>query len=66
MTTDGACGWTATSNNADWIAITAGNTGTGPGLVTFAVAANAGAARSGTMTIAGQTFTVSQGAAAGQ
>jgi hypothetical protein len=34
----------------------------GNGTVTFTVAANSGAARSGTLTIAGQTFTVSQAA----
>src|SRR5262249_51591445 len=53
------CAWTAASN-ASWITITAGSSGTGNGTVTYSVAANTGAARSGTMTIAGQTFTASQ------
>ena len=58
-TTDG-CAWTATSN-VPWIAITAGLSGTTTGAVQFAVEANAtGAPRSGTLTIGGQTFTVSQ------
>lgn len=55
------CGWTAASNDS-WITITSGSSGTGNGSVNYSVAANAGAARSGTMTIAGQTFTVNQSA----
>ena len=52
--------WTASSNDA-WITITSGASGTGGGTVTFAVAANTtGAARSGSVTIAGQVFTVEQ------
>jgi len=57
------CIWTATSN-APWITITAGAAGTGNGAVAFTIAANTGAARSGTLTIAGQVFTVMQAAAA--
>ncbi|MGH7185935.1 MAG: immunoglobulin domain-containing protein, partial [Pseudomonadota bacterium] len=53
------CAWTATGNDA-WIAITAGATGSGNGSVSFSVAANAGALRTGTITIAGQAFTVTQ------
>jgi hypothetical protein len=55
----GACGWTA-SSNADWITITAGSRGTGNGTVSFTAAAHTGAARSGTLTIAGHAFTVNQ------
>jgi Putative binding domain, N-terminal/Viral BACON domain len=55
----GACAWTATAN-ASWIAITSGGSGTGAGTVQFTAAANTGAARSGTITAAGQTFTVTQ------
>jgi len=51
--------WTAQSN-AIWITITAGTSGTGSGAVTFSVQANTGAARTGTITIAGQTFTITQ------
>ena len=55
-----ACTWTANSNVA-WLNITAGAAGTGNGLVSFTVAANPGAAvRTGTLTVAGQTFTVNQ------
>ncbi|TMQ05280.1 MAG: hypothetical protein E6J90_49515 [Deltaproteobacteria bacterium] len=56
------CSWTATGN-VTWVTITAGASGTGNGSVTYTVAANTGAARSGTLTIAGQTFTISQAAA---
>jgi hypothetical protein len=51
-------------SNASWITVTAGASGTGNGSVGYTVAANTGAARSGTMTIAGQTFTVNQAAPA--
>ena len=53
------CTWTAASN-ATWLAITAGATGSGNGTVVYSVAANTGPARTGTLTIAGQTFTVDQ------
>jgi uncharacterized protein (TIGR03437 family) len=60
ITTSG-CGWTATSN-ASFITVTSGVSGTGDGVVGFAIAANTGASRSGTLTIAGQTYTVNQNA----
>ncbi len=53
------CAWT-TRSNATWLTVTPAN-GSGNGTVTVAVAANTGAARTGTVTIAGQTFTVTQG-----
>jgi hypothetical protein len=60
-----SCGWTA-SNNAAWITITSASSGTGDALVSFALAANnTGATRSGTITVAGQTFSVSQYAQSG-
>jgi len=61
VSTTSACAWTATST-ATWITITSGSTGTGNGSVAFSFAANAGAARSGTITIASQTFTLAQAA----
>ena len=63
VTTTSACRWTA-SSNAPWLTITAGATGTGNGSVGFTVAANTGAARTGTLTVATRAFTVSQAAAA--
>jgi uncharacterized protein (TIGR03437 family) len=59
VTTTSTCPWTATSN-ASWITITAGSSGTGNGTVNYSVAANTGSARTGTITVAGQTFTVTQ------
>jgi hypothetical protein len=59
VTTTAGCGWTAVSN-VPWITVTAGAAGAGNGIVQFTVAANTGAARTGTITIAGQTFTVTQ------
>jgi hypothetical protein len=63
VTTGGSCGWTAATNNAEWLTITGGAAGTGSGAVTFSVGVNAGPQRTGTLTIAGQTFTVTQDAA---
>jgi uncharacterized delta-60 repeat protein len=59
VTTASGCNWTATSNNG-FITITSGASGSGNGTVNFSVTANPGPARSGTMTVAGQTFTVAQ------
>jgi len=56
-----SCSWTATSNDS-WITITSGNSGTGTGTVTYSVAANSGAARTGTIIIGGVTFPVNQAA----
>ncbi|MEO6725289.1 MAG: hypothetical protein ABIP14_08300, partial [Blastocatellia bacterium] len=55
------CAWTAVSN-AGWITVTSGASGMDNGVVQFAVASNFGALRNGTMTVAGQTFTVNQSA----
>ncbi|MBK6999481.1 MAG: DUF1566 domain-containing protein [Rhodoferax sp.] len=56
-----SCAWTATSN-ASWLTITSGASGSGSGSVGYTVAANTGtSSRTGTLTIAGQTFTVTQG-----
>jgi len=60
VTSPSGCAWTAGSN-ADWITITTGSSGSGNGTVAYAVAANpSGSSRTGTLTIAGQTFTVTQ------
>jgi len=58
--TSNGCAWTAT-NNDSFITITSGSSGSGNGTVHFTVAANASTnALIGTMTIAGNTFTVTQ------
>jgi hypothetical protein len=64
VTTAVGCTWTA-SSNAPWLTITSGASGSGNGAVGFTAAANIGAVRSGTLTIAGQTFTVTQDAVLG-
>jgi hypothetical protein len=64
VTTGAGCPWNATVNSsgASWLTINSGATGSGNGTVTYTVANNPGGARSGSLTIAGQTFTVTQGA----
>jgi hypothetical protein len=62
VTAPSGCQWTAASN-ASWLSITGGATGNGNGTVNFAAAQNTGPGRTGTLTIAGQTFTVNQGTA---
>ena len=60
VTANASCSWQATSN-ATWITITAGAYGSGNGTVSYSVAANtAPTSRTGTMTIGGQTFTVTR------
>jgi hypothetical protein len=59
VTTTG-CAWSA-SSNAAWITVTGGSSGTGNGSVVYAVASNTTAtSRTGTLTIGGQTFTITQ------
>lgn len=65
VTATAGCNWTAVSN-ATFITITAGSSGTGNGTVSYSVANNtATTSRTGTMTIAGQTFTVTQAGTGG-
>jgi hypothetical protein len=57
--TTAGCTWTAASNDS-WIALLSATSDSGPGVVSFAIAATGGPARTGTLTIAGQTVTVTQ------
>lgn len=59
------CSWTAVSN-ASWITVSGGSSGTGNGTVTYVIAANTGASRTGTLTIAGQTVTINESAPSAQ
>lgn len=64
VTTQAGCAWTAISNTS-WITITSGSSGSGSGTVGYSVLSNSSTvARSGTVTIAGQLFTVNQSGAA--
>lgn len=57
-TPESGCNWTAVSN-VPWVTITAGSSGSGAGTVSYTVAANTEASeRTGTLTIAGQAFTI--------
>jgi hypothetical protein len=61
VTAPSGCPWAAVSN-AGWITVTSGTPGAGSGTVGYSVVPYTGKPRSrtGTMTIAGQTFTVKQ------
>jgi hypothetical protein len=59
VTATAGCGWTAVSN-VGWAVITSGGSGSGSGVVNYTVGANSGGTRSGTLTIAGQSFTLIQ------
>jgi hypothetical protein len=61
VSTQSGCQWSA-SSNASWISVTSGASGTGNGSTGFSVAVNLGGARSGTIGIAGRSFTVNQAA----
>ncbi len=62
---DPACGWAAQSM-VNWMGISNGEVGSGPGSVSFWVSANGtSTARAGSITIADRMFTLSQAAAAG-
>jgi hypothetical protein len=65
VTAPGGCDWTASKTDS-WITIQSGLAGSGNGSVSYSVASNPGSsARSGVLTIAGQSVTVQQGVASG-
>jgi hypothetical protein len=59
VTAPANCPWTAQSNDP-WILVTGGASGSGNGNVTLTIAPNLGAQRHGTVTIAGNTYYVTQ------
>ena len=61
VTTQSGCNWT-TSSNVNWITTTPTTSTSGSGPASFSVAANTGVARTGMVTIADKTFTISQAA----
>gem|GEM_PF-2317949 len=62
MSTQVGCTWSA-NDNASWINITFGSSGSGSGEIRYEVAANEGSQRSGVISAGGKTHTVTQGAA---
>jgi hypothetical protein len=64
VNTTSGCTWTALSSAA-WISVTSGSSGSGKGTVSYSVAASSGGTRSGSLTIAGKTFTVAQSGGGG-
>jgi uncharacterized repeat protein (TIGR01451 family) len=64
VTAGSGCGWTArASSDSNWVSITPNTAGTGNGTMSYSVGANTGAARIGTVSLAGQTVTFTQPAA---
>ncbi|KHE91486.1 MAG: hypothetical protein SCABRO_02775 [Candidatus Scalindua brodae] len=60
LTADSGCVWSAISG-ASWITITSGNSGSGNDTVGYSIAANPStSSRMGTITVQGQTFTITQ------
>ncbi len=59
VTAGSGCAWTATEN-VGWLDIKGSRSGTGNGTITYGTSNFNGSERTGTMTIAGQTFTVTQ------
>lgn len=59
IATDSGCKWKAVSGNS-WIRITSRPSGTGPATVQYYITRNYGAARTGTITVDGVKFTITQ------
>ncbi len=65
VTATSGCAWLAASGSS-WITVTGGASGTGNGTVSYSVAANTNSsARTGTISIAGKTLTITQAGASG-
>jgi hypothetical protein len=61
VTTGTGCPWTATASNGNWIVVTSGSSGSGPGTIGFSVLANTGPTqRSGQMAVADTSITITQ------
>jgi hypothetical protein len=65
VTTATGCGWTAVSNAPNWLTVTSGASGSGTATASYTVAVNTlTPSRFGTLTVAGQSVTVTQNGAA--
>jgi uncharacterized protein (TIGR03437 family) len=62
VTTGSGCAWNAVSN-ANWLGFTGASSGNGPGTFVYNAQANTGPARTGSIQVGPQTFTVTQQAA---
>ena len=60
-----ACQWAAVVASGSWITLTSGLNYSGVATVRYQLEANTGALRTGTLTVAGQTFTITQSAPGG-
>jgi len=60
VTITAGCTWTAVSNAPSWIVVRSPGSGPGNGSFTYDVVKNTGVRRTGTITVAGQTHTVTQ------
>jgi|GEM_PF-208794 len=61
VTAGSGCPWSA-SSTLDWVTFTGPSSGSGDGSVTIQAARDTGAGRSGVITVAGHTVTISEGA----
>ena len=61
VTTGSSCTWSVT-NSASFVTVSPTSTQTGPGTVSFSVGENPGDTRTGTLTIGGQSVTITQAA----
>lgn len=61
VTANSGCGWTVASSQS-WVTLTGTTSGSGAGTVTYQVAANTGATRQATLSVAGTAYTVEQSA----
>ncbi len=59
VSTQPGCAWTAMSNHS-WITVSSGGSGSGSGTANYSVTSNAASARTGTITVAGLRFTITQ------
>jgi subtilisin family serine protease len=68
VTTGAGCTWSAASStsSASWLTVTSGNSGSGNGTVSYALQENPNtSSRTGTLTVAGKTYTVTQSGSVG-
>lgn len=64
VTASNGCSWTADASAVSWVTITSATSGTGNGTVSLQISANSSTnSRTGTLTIAGNSVTITQAAA---